>query len=374
MKKILSLLTLLLLASAFFSCGPAAGQSAADSSAPVVMELVSPLADPLPQLTAKPAASTAPEAEQRPVPIEGNDAPDGDGSGNFACEIIRLIPYGDKLYYVNSNINIFTDPMPLNLWEINRDGSGRKVVVDQETLKKNMAEQSGYSDGLPISVQKVENGRIYFIVTVYSSGDDGILQTYSVDMQGGDMRLEETDAGKDAVIEKNSTAAAGFTYMFDSGRITRKSNGGDAEVIYQNDSYTINSFAVQGDWVYFIERQNADNELCNIHCVNVQTHADQTVLELPRDPGYFIQPVNVLGNWIYFLNNECLLCRVPINGGDVETILRDPVFEFVLFDQTIFYTSAEIVTVDSQLGLNFNALLRRVDLDGTNDMAIDISE
>jgi hypothetical protein len=397
MRKSLSLLTILFLASALLSCAPAPGRNSPDGTAPVIIGLASQDAESAPQPTAEPTPVPTPEAEW-PVPAEGSEDPAGVGSGNDASEI-RMAAYGEKLYYIGQTGNSNNKTAPRNLWEINWDGSGRRAVANEEDITKNVADLSGYSFEKPVSVYKVENGRIYFFVNVIrfdkkdeyvlytflvpyvampeeeaaaETNDDDKYQMYSVDLQGEGMRLEEDDAGKYLGIGSNSVVAGEYTYTQEDTRILRKPETGDAEVIYQNDAGLISNLTVQGDWAYFLERQQDDYELCKIHCVNGRTHVEQTILELPRDSAFFVRRISVLGNWVYFINEGCLLCRVPINGGTVETLLADPVFDYVLFGRTIFYYAAEVQNMEGlPTGMQFSTLLRRADLDGANDTAID---
>lgn len=373
MKKNLSILIMLLLAVSLFGCGSAAVQSGLDSSEPIVIELSQPSEDSSVQLTAEPVASPIPEAEQWPVPVEGGDDPIGDGSGNYASEI-RLIPYGDQLYYIGQfgNRDAVNGRAPQNLWQINRDGSDRRMIVDEDTIMSYVAEQSGYDDNSPNNVYKIEGDRIYFSIFYLNTSDNIEYQMYSVNMQGGDMRLEMENAEAYSTIDYNTTVAGDYIYTYDINQIVRKSATGDAETIYQNSAYDIRSIAVQGEWIYLIDQKNTDNSSGNIRCVNIQTHAAQTIMELPLDQVYFFTSINPHGNWIYYLNNERVLCRVPINGGSVETILTGPVYDFVIFDHTIFYFLTDIEGSGAEVSLYFSTLLRRVDLDGKNDAAIDV--
>lgn len=399
MRRSLSLLTILLFAPALLSCASAPGRNSPDGAAPVIIGLASQDLVSAPQPTAEPAPSPTPEAEW-PVPAEGSEDPAGVGSGNDASEI-RMAAYGEKLYYIGQTGNSNKKTAPQNLWEMNWDGSGRRAVASEEDITKNVADLSGYSFEKPVSVYKVENDRIYFLVNVIryekkdayalytflvpygampeeeaaaeaETNDDDKYQMYSVDLLGGEMRLEEDDAGKYLSMGSNSVVAGEYTYINEDTRILRKPETGDAGVIYQNDAGLISNLTVQGDWAYFLERQQDDYELCKIHCVNGQTHVEQTVLELPRDSAFFVRRISVLGNWVYFINESCLLCRVPVNGGTAETVLADPVFDYMLFGRTIFYFAAEVQNMEGlPTGMQFSTLLRRADLDGANDTAID---
>lgn len=368
MRKNLSLLVMLLLAFSLFGCGFVVDPSGVDSSAPVVIELAQPSTNSSPQLTAEPTASPTPEAESWPVPIEGNDAPIGDGSGNIYSGI-WLIPYKDKLFYIGQPGNGDDGRAPQNLWQINRDGSERSMIIDEDTIIQTIADQYGYDAG-PCDVYKVEDERIYFFVIVSDANGNTVYQIYSVNMQGDDMRLEEEDTDKYEILNYD-IVAGNDTYTLDNNQIIRKPAIGETEVLYHDDAYTIISFSVQGDWVYLIEQKQTEDKTWNMRCVSVQTHAVKTIMELALDPGFFVTPLIVHGNWIYFLNNERMLCRVLINGGPVEIILNSPVYVYLLYDHTLFYYLADMNKSEPG-SFYFSTLLRRVDLNGENDTAIDV--
>jgi hypothetical protein len=62
---------------------------------------------------------------------------------------------------------------------------------------------------------------------------------------------------------------------------------------------------------------------------------------------------------------------VPINGGTVETLLADPVFDYVLFGRTIFYYAAEVQTWRAANGNAVFYLAPPCRSGRTNDTAID---
>lgn len=400
MRKTLSFLIMLFLALALFGCDSAAGQSNADSDSPVVMELASPIADATNLPSEEPTASPVPEAEPSPEPIEANDDSADYWGGNYASAI-PIMAYGDKLYYIGETGDSGAGKAPQNIWEINRDGSDRRSVLDEEILVNGVTEQSGYPYARPVSVYKVENDRIYFIVNVSDSEfydvyrvhtmfpptawidseefnlkateDTEKYELFSVGLQGEDMRLEAEDAAEYTDGASYSKPLGGSTYIFSFRQIIQKTESGSEEVIYQNDACALVGMAVQGDWVYILEEQRSDYELCDILRVNRKTLEKQTILELPRDPGFFVRRINVLDQWVYFTDNNSMLCRVPIEGGAAESILEGAIFDFALFDHTIFYYSATVEQPEGyQIGIDYSTLLRRADLDGANDMPIDV--
>ena len=343
-----------------------------DDSTPIVVGLIT--SEPTTALPspAEPTPSPSPEVEQWPVPIVDGDAPAGIGSRNFSSSI-QLIPYADKLYYIGQSGNDAENLAPLNLWQINRDGSERILILDEATIVKKVNSISGYNYGNPGDIVKIDQDRIYFKVYVFPSTGDAFAQLYSVGMQGEDMQLEQELVENDAIPDRNSTVAEEYTYRIVNDKIMRIDGSGKEEIVYQNEGMSLRDITVLGDWMFFMERSSVNATNSRLCVANALTQVQHNVLEFQQDPFWFAGSINIIGNWLYFINSDLLLCRMPINGGTVETVSSTPIFDYVLYDQTIFYFPAEIVPGNTG-ELGFSSLLRRMDLDGANDTAIDSFE
>jgi len=340
-----------------------------EESASVVIEHITAEPTEAVPTPAEPTPSPSPELEQWPILVADGDTLTGSGSSN-ASSVIRLIPYGDKLYYTGTSGNDAENLAPLNLWQINRDGSERILILDEGTIIKKVYSISGYNYANPSTIVKIDHDRIYFMAYVFPESGDSFAQIYSVGMQGQDMRLEQDLVENDTNPDRNATVVGNNTFRIVNDKIVRIDNSGKEEIVYQNEGAFLRDITAVGDWMFFMERANVNAVESRMCIVNTATQVQHTVLEFQQDL-LFAGCMNILGNWLYFTNSDSLLCRMPINGGTVETVSSTPILDYVIYDQTIFYFPAEIVQDDSGTGRSYYTLLRRMDLDGANDIAID---
>ncbi len=378
MKRMIALVLttcLLILLSACASSDQ--NRSAAPEVEPATETRTAPEVEPATETQTAPAETTALAPADEPVPAAEVSPADS----RVATPGLNLCQLGDTLYYVSKDTTEMGGQysgLPYGLCRMNIDGSGRVFLKNAQEYADFFKEIRPDAPAYEIRCAEfVMDNRIYLLcVTTDEYGSRDYIETMlcSVDPEGSDIRLESDEAllaycDINSVYTPPSDGAWVYSVEREPGVVTGnivriKPDGTGEEVLAEGKYNGLSSEIVDGA-LYATCTSESDENMSILRRIDTATGETQNIVEQAGKIWGFLFRDGML-----YINFDWALYRTNPDGTAITRLGNNIVKWWDFIGGTIFYTTG--YSYDDAVA--DVPLLHRMDLDGGNDIAIDVAE